>query len=112
MPATLAEAHKDAKALDQLLADTLVYIDYDGSYKNKTQFLVSTRAESYRPEQIVNQNVVVHLYDKVAVVNGVYRDKGTDHGKRYLRHGPFTGTWIYQDGVWKCVASQSTLMAR
>jgi hypothetical protein len=34
-----AEASKDAKALDTLLASTLVYIDYDGTMMDKARFM-------------------------------------------------------------------------
>ena len=70
----LAEVHKDAKVLDELLPDTLVYVDYDGSFMNKAQFLATTRDSAYRSEQIVNQEVTVHIYDNTAVVTGIYRD--------------------------------------
>jgi RNA 3'-terminal phosphate cyclase len=86
----LAEVHKDGKVLDELLADTLVYVDYDGSFMNKAQFLATTRDTAYRPEQIVNQEVTVHIYDNTAVVTGIYRDKGVDKGRTYVRRGRFT----------------------
>jgi len=106
----LAEQHKDAKALDQLLASTLVYIDYDGSIMDKGQFLPSVKPASLHPEQIVNESTTVHVYGTVAVVTGIYREKGVDKGKAYLRRGRFTDTWVYQKGLWQCVASQSTLI--
>ena len=40
----LAEEHKDVKALDGLLASTLVYVDYDGSFMDKAQFMASIKA--------------------------------------------------------------------
>lgn len=106
-----AEEHKDSQALDGLLADTLVYIDYDGSLMDKTQFMSSVKAPSLHPQQIVNETMSAHVYGDSAVVTGVYREKGVNHGKPYLRHGRFTDTWVKQNGTWVCVASQSTLMA-
>src|SRR5437879_12815675 len=38
-----AEQNKDAAALANLLADNLVYVDYDGSISNKQQFLGSIK---------------------------------------------------------------------
>jgi len=107
----LAEQHKDARALDELLGKGLVYIDYDGSIMSKAEFLASVTKLSLHPEQIVNESTTVHMYTTAAVVTGVYREKGVDKGKPYLRRGRFTDTWVYQDGVWRCVASQSTLMS-
>jgi hypothetical protein len=107
----LAEQHKDVKALDELLGSNLVYVDYDGVIQNKEEFLASVRRPSLHPEQIVNESTTVYMYGTAAVVTGTYREKGVDKGRAYLRHGRFTDTWIYLNGVWQCVASQSTLMA-
>lgn len=105
-----AEEHKDVNALQSLLDASLVYIDYDGSIMDKTQFIASVRAPSLHPEQIVNESMTAHVYGASAVVTGIYREKGTKAGKPYLRRGRFTDTWVYQDGTWVCVASQSTLI--
>jgi ketosteroid isomerase-like protein len=106
-----AEQNKDAAALDQLLAATLVYVDYDGSMMDKTQFLASVKAESLEPDQITNESMTVHMYTRAAVVTGIYREKGKLKGKPYLRRGRFTDTWINQNRTWQCVASQSTLFS-
>jgi ketosteroid isomerase-like protein len=107
----LAEQHKDARALDELLGSNVVVIDYDGSIQNKEQFLASVRRPSLHPEQIVNESTTVYMYGTAAVVTGTYREKGVDKGKPYLRRGRFTDTWIYGNGAWQCVASQSTLIS-
>jgi|SRR5579862_4979875 len=106
-----AEEHKDIKALDALLDPTLVYIDYDGSIMDKAQFLASARAPSLHPEQIVNESMTAHVYGGSAVVTGVYREKGEKNRKPYLRRGRFTDTWVFVQGNWVCVASQSTLIS-
>lgn len=107
-----AEEQKDAKALDSLLASTMLYIDYDGSLMNKEQFLASVKAPSLSPEQIVNESMAAEMYGTTAIVTGVYREKGKAGGKAYLRRGRFIDTWINQNGTWRCVASQSTLISR
>jgi hypothetical protein len=105
-----AEEHKDIKALDTLLDSSLIYIDYDGSIMDKAHFIASVRAPSLHPEQIVNESMTAHVYAGCAVVTGIYREKGQKNGKPYLRRGRFTDTWVYQNGTWVCVASQSTLI--
>jgi hypothetical protein len=69
----LAEENKDVNALDQLLADTLVYTDFDGSFMNKSQFLTTVKNSTPNSDQITNDDVVVHLYGDSAIVTGVYR---------------------------------------
>lgn len=105
-----AEQSKDAAALNQLLAESLVYVDYDGTLLNKKEFLESTLHNSIEQEQINNDGMTVHMYGNAAVVTGMYRDKGIEKGKSFLRRGRFTDTWINQNGTWQCVASQSTLI--
>jgi hypothetical protein len=105
-----AEKHKDVRALDTLLDSSMVYIDYDGSMMDKAQFIASVKSPSLHPEQIVNESMTAHVYGASAVVTGVYREKGEKNGKSYMRRGRFTDTWVYQHGIWVCVASQSTLM--
>jgi ketosteroid isomerase-like protein len=106
-----AETNKDAKALDGLLASTLVYIDYDGTIMDKAKFMASVRAPSLHPEQIVNESMTAYMYGDSAVVTGIYREKGARNGKAYSRRGRFTDTWVNQNGTWVCAASQSTLIS-
>ena len=105
-----AEQNKDAKALDGLLASTLVYVDYDGSLMDKAKFIASVKAPSLHPEQIVNESMTAYVYGESAVVTGIYREKGVKNGKPYSRRGRFTDTWVNKGGVWLCAASQSTLI--
>jgi len=105
-----AEQSKDAAALNQLLADTFLYVDYDGALMNKKQFLASTINGEVQNEQINNEGMTIQIYGDAAVVNGAYRDKGLEKGKPFSRRGRFTDTWIFRNGAWNCVASQSTLI--
>jgi ketosteroid isomerase-like protein len=106
-----AEERKDAKALDALMDNSLVYTDYDGTLKTKADFLTSVKATGHRPEQQVTETLDARVYGDTAVVTGVYRVKGVDKGKPYQRRGRFTDTWIHQNGTWVCIASQYTLMS-
>src|SRR5690348_18387991 len=86
-----AEQNKDANALANLLAENLVYVDYDGSISTKQQFLASVKSGDIAGEQINNEGVTVHLYGNgVAVSTGIYRDKGIQKGKPFSRRGRFT----------------------
>jgi hypothetical protein len=107
-----AEKHKDAKAINELLASTFTYTDSDGTFMNKKQFLESVRAAGYRPEQIVNESMNAEAYDRGVVVTGTYREKGTEKGKAYVRRGRFTDTWVQEKSGWLCAASQETLIGK
>ena len=101
---------KDTKALDLLLADTFVSVDIDGSMETKRQFLASIKAPDYHPSQAVTEHSTVEVYGDSAVVAGVFRSKGVDKGKTYVRRERFVDTWVKISGTWKCVASVTVLI--
>jgi ketosteroid isomerase-like protein len=101
---------KDAKALDMLLANTLVSVDIDGSVASKSEFLANIKAPDYQPAQVVTEQTSVQVYGNAGVVTGVFRVKGTENGKQYVRRERFTDTWIKMGDQWQCVASQTTLI--
>lgn len=107
-----AEMNKDGQALNELLANSLVYVDYDGSLMSKDQFVASAKNSPVQSLQLVNDNVQVHMYGDSAVVSGVYHEKGVEKGRNYTRNGRFVDTWVKVSGTWQCVASQSTLLSR
>jgi len=101
---------KDAKALDMLLANTMVSVDIDGSIQTKSEFLASIKAPDYQPTQAVTEQTSVQVYKDAAVVVGIFRIKGTDKGKPYVRRERFVDTWIKTNGTWQCVATTSALI--
>lgn len=105
-----AEAAHDAKALEPLLADTFTYTDDDGSFMNKDQWLAHVARGDDHYQQLANEDQNVKVYGDAAVVTGKYREKIERGGKTAALRGRFTDVWIKQNGTWKCVASQSTLI--
>ena len=105
-----AQLHHDAGAVEQLLPETFVYTDYDGTVMNKAKFLADVKDKDYRPSVMTNEDVAVFPYRNVAIVIGTYHSKGTYKGKAFDHTGRFTDTWIYQDGKWLCVATHTNLI--
>jgi ketosteroid isomerase-like protein len=101
---------KDAKALDMLLANTMVSVDIDGSIQNKSEFLASIKAPDYQPSQAVTEQSAVQVYGDAAVVAGVFRVKGTEKGKSYVHRERFVDTWVKMNGTWQCVATTAALI--
>ena len=101
---------KDTKALDMLLASTFIAIEIDGSISSKSEFLASIKDPEYKPSQAVNEQISIQVYGDTAVVVGIFRVKGIEKGKPYVHRERFTDTWIKQNGVWRCAASQNTLI--
>jgi ketosteroid isomerase-like protein len=101
---------KDTKALDMLLANTMVSVDIDGSIQSKSEFLASIKAPDYQPSQAVTEHTNVQVYGDAAVVVGIFRVKGTDKGKPFVHRERFVDTWIKTNGSWQCVATTSNLI--
>jgi len=107
-----AEVDGDVRALSQLVPETFIYVDIDGSLRTKSEFLELMKNTPEKPSELRNESMVAHAYGNTVVVSGVYREKGTVGGKRYSRRGRFTDTWIKVKSGWQCVASQSTLIEK
>jgi len=106
-----AEFTHDARALSTLVAEAFDFTDDDGRFMNKSQWLANIRNRVDHYEQLSSSSMAVHMYGNVAVATGMYQDKITEKGKGVMHSGRFTDIWIQQNGEWKCVASQSTLIS-
>jgi ketosteroid isomerase-like protein len=107
-----AEVEKDTHSLNQLLSDTFIFVDIDGSLQNKAQFLASVSDRSEHIDSIRSESMLSHVHGDTVIVTGIYHEKGTLNGKAYYHHGRFTDTWIRDGSAWLCAASQSTLMQK
>ena len=109
-----AELQQDTPAIEHLLAENFIYVDIDGSLQNKTEFLagIKNRPEHIEVIGVEPASTRVYIYETSAIASGIYREKGTLHGKPYSHRGRFTDTWIKQGSAWVCVASQSTLIEK
>jgi ketosteroid isomerase-like protein len=105
-----AESKQEVTEVASLLADSLVYTDYDGSFMNKSEYLKWVAAPQQKADHLYDEGQTVKVYGAAAVVTGIYRETGTNKGKPYMIRSRFTDTWIKRDGVWLCVASHSTLI--
>lgn len=99
----------DRRALDAILDKDIVLINDDGSVQSKAEFLAGiTKAVSSQEQQVAPESMSVHVYGNVAVASGVFRAKGTEAGKSYVRRERFVDTWLYRGGKWVCVATNAT----
>ncbi len=102
----------DIKGLDAILDNEIVLISDDGSVQTKAQFLSGIKATNSQDQQVAPESMHVHVYANAAVATGVFRAKGVEGGKPYVRRERFVDTWIYKGGKWVCVASNATPVLR
>jgi ketosteroid isomerase-like protein len=107
-----AEERKDTRALDAIFDNALVYVDYDGSFRTKAEFLARVKSSASQPIQEVTESMTGHMFGSTVVVTGIYIARGIEGGKPYGRRGRFVDTWTYKDRRWLCVASQATPILR
>ncbi len=101
---------KDTKALDMLMARTMVALDSDGNFLTKDEYLAGIKAPDFQPTQAVTEQSHVQVYGDTAVVTGIFRLKGVEKGKPYVLRERTVDTWVKMDGTWKCVADVAVLI--
>jgi ketosteroid isomerase-like protein len=100
-----AEA-KDVVALDRILDAAFIYVDPDGKLLTKTEVLADVRASS--GIRVVSESMVVLLHGDTAVVTGIYKIRGLERGRPFVRRDRFVDTWRYKNGSWVSIASLAT----
>jgi ketosteroid isomerase-like protein len=98
----------DTRALDKLLDDQIVLINDDGTIQTKADFLASVKPAKSQEQQVAPESMSVHVFGNTAIATGVFRAKGVEAGKPYMRRERFVDTWVYKEGNWVCVATDAT----
>ena len=98
----------DVRALDTLLDEQIVLINDDGSVQTKPEFLAGVKPSKSQEQQVAPESMSVHVFGNTAIATGMFRAKGVEAGKAYVRRERFVDTWIYTGGKWVCVASDAT----
>ena len=98
----------DKRALDAILDKDIVLINDDGSVQTKAEFLASVTASNSQEQQVAPESMSVRVFGNTAVATGVFRAKGVEGGKSYVRRERFVDTWIFKEGKWVCVATNAT----
>ena len=98
----------DTRALREILDDQIVLINDDGSIQTKAEFLASVQPAKSQDQQVAPQSMSVHVFGTTAIATGVFRAKGVESGKPYVRRERFVDTWVNKAGKWLCVATNAT----
>src|SRR5580693_10078064 len=72
-----AEANQQVKEVSNLVDDTLVYTDYDGSFMNKSEYMKWVAAPDQKADHLYDEGLSVQVYGDAAVATGIYRETGT-----------------------------------
>ena len=100
---------RDGKALGTILHDSIVLVNDDGSLASKSGFLTEiNKAKASDNQQAEPESITVRVFGNVAVATGVFRQKGVENGKSFVRRNRFIDTWIRSGDSWECVAASAT----
>lgn len=106
-----AQVTKNADALNQLLADDLVYVHSNGNVDNKQTYIQSIKDGNSTYNSIDVQEQKIRLYGKTAIVNGIcYIKRPLVDGKNNDLKLRYTDAYVKKGGRWQMVAWQSFRM--
>jgi len=102
-----ATVDRDFESLERVLAGDMLYIGPDGRRALKQEYL--RQLEKHRIySQYVNEDVDVHLYGDIAVVDNVHKVSGVFDGTQASASILSTKVWVYRAQQWQIVHWQST----
>ncbi len=99
---------KDAVALDELLADDLVHIGFEGQFAGKGEYMAFFKQDIWRYRKYEPSNETVKVVGDVAVVTG--RVDRTIVINNVVTTGgfAFTHVWTRAGGRWRMTSSHVT----
>jgi hypothetical protein len=100
---------RDKKALGEILDDSMILVNDDGSLLSRNEFLASVAtAKSSDEQQAESGSIFVRLFGNTAIATGIFRASDVEHGKPHLKRNRFIDTWVSKNGSWVCVAAVAT----
>jgi ketosteroid isomerase-like protein len=109
---TQASLKKDIAALDKIMADDWVSIDFQGKAVTKAETLANLKAGLPATQAAGIGEMKVRIFGDSAIVTGSDTEKSTLQGKDVIDKYLWTDVFVKRDGRWQAVASQSTKVAR
>ena len=98
---------KDPKALSLILDNAFVCVSSDGRLLTKRDVLADVEAS--QTLELLTESMTVRLHGDTAILTGIFKTLGVQHGEAFARRERFVDTWIYRDGQWKSISSVVTL---
>jgi ketosteroid isomerase-like protein len=106
-----ATLKNDLEANDRLLANNWININPDGSVTTKAQLLELIEAGSFKIALIENDEVLVRVYGKMAVVTGRSTTTRAGQGSEIIsRQVRFTRVYDGSSGRWLVVSAHNTFI--
>jgi hypothetical protein len=106
-----AQSRNDNDALDLILDNALVYVEY-GQVISKGDYLLWVKSSKPLLQQIVPEAMTVRTVEDTAIVVGTYRKRDVKDGRSLLTRWRFVDTWVNKRGSWMLVAAAATPLSK
>lgn len=103
-----AVERNDVSAVGAILADEYVSTYDDGSHGDRARELELVRTFNQHIDESAIEDFAVKAYGDTAVVRFSRRMVGPRNGARHEVTFRYTDVFVWRDGRWQCVSSQST----
>jgi len=103
-----AMCEADAKTLEELLADSLVYTHSYGGADSKASYLDGIRSKKWQYRAVERPIEDIQVHGDCAVVTGQVRIELLSSGQPKKLNSRFTNVWVKGRQGWQMVAWQST----
>jgi ketosteroid isomerase-like protein len=103
-----AMCEADAKTLEELLADSLVYTHSYGGADTKASYLDGIRSKKWVYQEVERPIEDIQVHGDCAVVTGQVRIQLLSGGQPKKLNSRFTNVWVKRPQGWQMVAWQST----
>jgi len=103
-----AMCEADAKTLEELLSDSLVYTHSYGGADSKASYLDGIRSKKWQYQAVERPIEDIQVHGDCAVVTGQVRIQLLSSGQPKKLNSRFTNVWVKGKQGWQMVAWQST----
>jgi len=105
-----ADVKKDAAALNRILAEDWIGIDFQGTVLNKAEVLrqVALHSDATATESTELGEMKIRIFGNTALISGTETEKSEYKGKDSSGKYIWTDVFVRRSGRWQAVSSQST----
>jgi uncharacterized protein (TIGR02246 family) len=100
----------DAAALERMTTDDYTFVTLKGELRTKADIVKGFASGSFKYQSRSISDLKVRVYGEAAIVTGRSVQEGTENGKDYSGSYRFTRVYVKQNGAWKTVALQTTII--
>jgi hypothetical protein len=101
----------DVAELDRLISDQLIFSAHTGKIFGKQADLDAHRSGNIKVESVEPEDYHIRMHGETALVFVLLRIKGYFFGNYSEGIFRFSRVWMKEEGEWKVVAGQSTMIS-